>query len=154
MKRGFRGVPRPLLPAMLPVVAVDQAESTSHPNSLSPEPDNEPIKHTFEQPSFEHQPLSPRQETEIPQSQDPTHPHVAKERPMTVDDLLQFVPKLITKVDSLEKELKQTKLTMVKAIVKLVKKVKKMEVVLQRRHVVLTDSKDEDAENSSKQGRN
>ncbi|GKG61989.1 hypothetical protein Tco_0623706, partial [Tanacetum coccineum] len=32
------------------------------------------------------------------------------------------LPKLITKVDSLEKELKQTKLTMVKAIVKLVKK--------------------------------
>ncbi|GJZ73197.1 ribonuclease H-like domain-containing protein [Tanacetum coccineum] len=36
------------------------------------------------------------------------------------------------------------------AIVKLVKKVKKMEVVLKRRHVVLTDSEDEDAENSSK----
>ncbi|GKF17125.1 hypothetical protein Tco_0062043, partial [Tanacetum coccineum] len=34
-----------------------------------------------------------------------------------------------TKVDSLEKELKQTKLTMGKAIVILVKKVKKMEVV-------------------------
>ncbi|GKC60427.1 hypothetical protein Tco_1088025 [Tanacetum coccineum] len=110
--------------------------------------------HTFEQPSPEHQPLSPRQETEIPQSQDPTHPHVAEERTMTVDDLLQLVPKLITKVDSLEKELKQTKLTMGKAIVKLVKKVKKMEVVLKRRHVVLTDSEDEDAENSSKQGRN
>ncbi|GKD64660.1 hypothetical protein Tco_1306768, partial [Tanacetum coccineum] len=98
MKRGFRGVPRPLLPAMLPVVAVDQsagqadqvvtqpspseslpssspppvisattesdltpvAEPTTHPNSLSPEPDNEPIEHTFEQPSSEHQPLSPR----------------------------------------------------------------------------------------------
>ncbi|GJQ99484.1 hypothetical protein Tco_0522469 [Tanacetum coccineum] len=154
MKMGFRGVPRPLLLVMLPVVAVDQAESTSHPNSLSPEPDNEPIEHTFEQPSSEHQPLSPRQETEIPQSQDPTHLHVAEERPMTVDDLLQLVPKLITKVDSLEKELKQTKLTMGKAIVKLVKKVKKMEAVLKRRHVVLTDSEDEDAENSSKQGRN
>ncbi|GJX20713.1 hypothetical protein Tco_0223390 [Tanacetum coccineum] len=38
--------------------------------------------------------------------------------------------------------------------VKLVKKVKKMEVVLKRRHVVLTDSEDEDAKNSSKQGRN
>ncbi|GJY90077.1 ribonuclease H-like domain-containing protein [Tanacetum coccineum] len=110
--------------------------------------------HTFEQPSSEHQPLSPRQETEIPLSQDSMHLHVAEEKPITVDDLLQLVPKLITKVDSLEKELKQTKLTMGKAIVKLVKKVKKMEVVLKRRHVVLTDSEDEDAENSSKQGRN
>ncbi|GJT85990.1 hypothetical protein Tco_1067707, partial [Tanacetum coccineum] len=77
-----------------------------------------------------------------------------EERTMTVDDLLQLVPKLITKVNSLEKELKQTKMTMGKAIVKLVKKVKKIEAVLKRRHVVLTDSEDEDAENSSKQGRN
>ncbi|GJY98528.1 hypothetical protein Tco_0515438 [Tanacetum coccineum] len=73
---------------------------------------------------------------------------------MTVDDLLQLVPKLITKVDSLETELKQTKLTMGKALVKMVKKVKKMEDVLKRRHVVLPDSDDEDAEISSKQGRN
>ncbi|GKD31681.1 uncharacterized mitochondrial protein-like protein [Tanacetum coccineum] len=57
-------------------------------------------------------------------------------------------------VDSLEKDLKQTKLTMGKAIVKLVMKVKKMEVVLKRIHVVLTDLEDEDAKNSSKQGRN
>ncbi|GKE32987.1 hypothetical protein Tco_1452309, partial [Tanacetum coccineum] len=129
-------------------------ESTTHPNLLLPEPDNEPIEHIFEQPLTEHQPLSPRQETKIPQSQDPAHPHVAEERTMTVDDLLQLVPKLITKVDSLEKELKQTKLAMGKEIVKLVKKVKKMKVVLKRRHVVLTDLEDVDAKNSSKQGRN
>ncbi|GJZ96563.1 hypothetical protein Tco_0668897 [Tanacetum coccineum] len=41
---------------------------------------------------------------------------------MTVEDLLHLVPNLITKVDSLETKLKQTKLTMGKAIVKLVKK--------------------------------
>ncbi|GJV95350.1 hypothetical protein Tco_1546927 [Tanacetum coccineum] len=192
MKRGFRGVPRPLLPAMLPVVAVDQstgqadqavdqpslskplpssshppvlsvtteskpipvAKQITHPTSLTQEPDSKPIEHTFEQPLPEHQPLSPRQETEVPQSQDPTHPHVTEERTITVDDLLQLVPKLITKVDSLETELKQTKLTMGKALVKLVKKVKKMEDVLKRRHVVLPDSEDDDAEISSKQGRN
>ncbi|GJU80966.1 hypothetical protein Tco_1283331 [Tanacetum coccineum] len=60
----------------------------------------------------------------------------------------------LSMVDSLETELKQTKLTMGKALVKLVKKVKKMEDVLKRRHVVLPDSEDEDAEISSKQGRN
>ncbi|GJR74040.1 hypothetical protein Tco_0086405 [Tanacetum coccineum] len=182
MKRGFRGVPRPLLPAMLLVVVVDQsagpadqaedqpsssaplpssshppvisatiaseptpvAEPTTHHTSPSPEPDNEPTEHIFEQPSPEHQPLSPRQETEVPQSQDPTHPHVPEARTMTVEDLLHLVPNLITKVDSLETELKQTKLTMGKAIVKLVKKVKKLEDILKRRHVVLTDSEDEE----------
>ncbi|GKA34233.1 hypothetical protein Tco_0720662, partial [Tanacetum coccineum] len=86
-------------------------------------------------PSLSHPPLlsattesEPTPETEVPQSQDPTHPHVAEERTMTVDDLLQLVPKLITKV-------------------------KKMEDVLKRRHVVLPDLEDEDAEVSSKQGR-
>ncbi|GKC24994.1 hypothetical protein Tco_1027144, partial [Tanacetum coccineum] len=49
---------------------------------------------------------------------------------MTLDDLLQVVPQLITRVDSLENDLKQTKLTMGSAIVKLVKKVKKLEGIL------------------------
>ncbi|GKB17184.1 hypothetical protein Tco_0851107 [Tanacetum coccineum] len=65
---------------------------------------------------------------------------------MTVEDLFHLVPKLITKVDSLETELKQTKLTMGKAIMKLVKKVKKMEDILKRRHVVLTELEDEEPE--------
>ncbi|GJY63605.1 putative ribonuclease H-like domain-containing protein [Tanacetum coccineum] len=189
---GFRGVPRPLLHAMLTVVVVDQSAGqvdqavdqpsssapltssshalvlsttieskptpvtnpTPHPTSPSPDPDSEPIEHTFEQPSPEHQPLSPRQETKVPQLQEPNHSHVAEERTMSVDDLLQLVPKLLTQVDSLETELQQTKLTMGKALVKLVKKVKKMEDVLKRRHVVLPDSEDEDADISSKQGRN
>ncbi|GJT98854.1 putative ribonuclease H-like domain-containing protein [Tanacetum coccineum] len=46
---------------------------------------------------------------------------------MPTDDLLQTVPKLISRIDSLELDLKQTKLTMGNAIVKLVKKVKKLE---------------------------
>ncbi|GJY77197.1 hypothetical protein Tco_0482313 [Tanacetum coccineum] len=96
MKRGFRGGYLDIyLPAMLPVVDVDQSGRTSRINSGS----------------------------------------------------------TIT-VDSLETELKQTKLTMGKALMKLVKKVKNMEDVLKRRHVVLPDSEDEDAEISSKQGRN
>ncbi|GJU82745.1 hypothetical protein Tco_1285110 [Tanacetum coccineum] len=64
------------------------AEPTPYLKSPSPEPDSEPINYTFEQPSPEHQPLSPIQETEVPQSQDPTHPHVAEERTMTMDDML------------------------------------------------------------------
>ncbi|GKC18119.1 hypothetical protein Tco_1014901, partial [Tanacetum coccineum] len=187
MKRGFRGVPRPLLPAMLPVVVdqsagpVDQAEdqpssseplpSSSHPpvtsativseptpvaeptthhTSPSPELDHEPIKHTFEQPSPEPQPLSPRQEPEVPQSQDPTHTHVLEAGTLTVEDLLHLVPNLITKVDSLEIELKQTKQTIGKAIVKLVKKVKKLENILKRRNVVLTEPKDEESEDQGR----
>ncbi|GKA31254.1 hypothetical protein Tco_0717559 [Tanacetum coccineum] len=98
------------------------AELTTHHTSPSPEPDDAQTEYNFEQPSPEHQPLSPRQETEVPQSQDPSHPYVPEARTMTVEDLLHLVPNLITMVVSLETELKQTKLTMGKAIVKLVKK--------------------------------
>ncbi|GJR91702.1 hypothetical protein Tco_0215713 [Tanacetum coccineum] len=60
----------------------------------------------------------------------------------------------MTRIESLEKDLKQTKQTMGIAILKLVKKVQKMKKILKSKRVVLTDSEDEDAENCSKQGRN
>ncbi|GKC65484.1 hypothetical protein Tco_1098082 [Tanacetum coccineum] len=65
---------------------------------------------------------------------------------MAMDDLLQVVPQLISRIDSLETDLKQTKLTMGNAIVKLVKKVKKLEGLLKKRHVVLSDSEEEEPE--------
>ncbi|GKE34102.1 hypothetical protein Tco_1453424 [Tanacetum coccineum] len=65
---------------------------------------------------------------------------------MPMDDVLQAVPKLISRIDSLEMDLKQTKLTMGNAIVKLVKKVKKLEGFMKRRNLVLTDSEEEEPE--------
>ncbi|GKA10290.1 hypothetical protein Tco_0689723, partial [Tanacetum coccineum] len=102
----------PVLSATTESEPTPVAEQITYPTSLTLEPNSEPIEHAFEQPSPEHQPLLPRQETEVPQSQDPTHPYVAEERTMTIED------------------------------------------VLKRRHVVLPDSEDKDAEISSKQGRN
>ncbi|GJV63605.1 putative ribonuclease H-like domain-containing protein [Tanacetum coccineum] len=50
------------------------------------------------------------------------------------------------RIDSLETDLKQTKLTMGNAIVKLVKKVKKLEGFLKRRNIVVSDSEEEKPE--------
>ncbi|GJT77435.1 putative reverse transcriptase domain-containing protein [Tanacetum coccineum] len=120
------GVPRPLLSAMLLVVAVDQSARQTDQAVDQPLP-SEPLPSSSHPPAIsattESEPTPV--ETEVPQSQDPTHPHVAEERTMSVDDLLQLVPKLLTKVDSLETELKQTKLTMGKALVKLGKNYKR-----------------------------
>ncbi|GJT45658.1 hypothetical protein Tco_0954373 [Tanacetum coccineum] len=91
-----------------------------------------PFEHTYEESSPVHHHFSPPQEQAS--SQMPMH------------DLLQAVPKLITRIDSLEMDLKQTKLTMGNAIVKLVKKVKKMEGFMKRRNLVLTDSEEEEPE--------
>ncbi|GKC53657.1 hypothetical protein Tco_1076402 [Tanacetum coccineum] len=97
-----------------------------------PETEPEPIEHTFKEPSPAHQHFSPPQEQAQGQ--------------MTVDDLLQVVPQLMSRIDSLETDLKQTKLTMGNAIVKLVKKVKKLEGFLKRRNVILSDSEEEETE--------
>ncbi|GJU79828.1 hypothetical protein Tco_1282193 [Tanacetum coccineum] len=76
MKRGFRGVPRPLLPAMLSIIDLTTtipplsqpapptpiAETTTASPSPSPSPAHEPMEHTFEQQSTDQQPPTPRQE--------------------------------------------------------------------------------------------
>ncbi|GKB69847.1 hypothetical protein Tco_0931259 [Tanacetum coccineum] len=163
MKRGFRGAPRPLLPAMLavttnpsagqehPDVAQSQPSSSTIPvpspppitapipestPTPIPETDPEPMEHTFEEPSPAHQHFSPPQE------------HAQGQ--MSMDDLLQLVHQLMARTDSLEKDLKQTKLTMGSAIVKLVKKVKKLEGILKRRNVVFSDSEEEEPEDQGR----
>ncbi|GJZ34301.1 hypothetical protein Tco_0580118 [Tanacetum coccineum] len=164
MKRGFRGAPRPLLPAMLLVATTNPnagqehhavtpsqpssstlpVPTTSSPPVQSPPPiptptptpipatEPAPFEHTFEEPSPVHQHFSPPQEQAHGQ--------------MTMDDLLQVVPQLISRIDSLETDLKQTKLTMGNALVKLVKKVKKLEGFLKKRNMVLSDSEEEEPE--------
>ncbi|GJU99366.1 hypothetical protein Tco_1328637 [Tanacetum coccineum] len=96
----------------------------------TPIPDTEPtpFEHTYKEPSPVHQ-----------------HGEQASSQ-MSMDDLLQAVPELISSIDSLETDLKQTKLTMGNAIVKLVKKVKKLEGFLKRRNMVLLDSEEEEEE--------
>ncbi|GJW99194.1 hypothetical protein Tco_0181002 [Tanacetum coccineum] len=106
---------------------------TSSPEHKSISP--EPMEHTYDQPQ-------PSPATRI-----------------NVADLLHLVPQLVTRIDNLEKELKEHKQTTAAVIVKLVKKVKKLETRvkygnLPTRKMVLSDSESEDAANSSKQGRN
>ncbi|GJX51787.1 hypothetical protein Tco_0278632 [Tanacetum coccineum] len=169
MKRGFRGAPRPLLPSMLlvatnpnagqehaavaqsqpssstpPVLSTSTPQVQSQPSTPTPPPihtptptpipntEPTPFEHIYEEPSPVHQHFSP--------------PHEQAQGQMAMDDLLQAVPKLISRIDSLETDLKQTKLTMGNTIVKLVKKVKKMEGFLKKRKLVLSDSEEEEPE--------
>ncbi|GKD19214.1 hypothetical protein Tco_1208372, partial [Tanacetum coccineum] len=111
--------------------------STSSPPVIptpTPIPDTEPtpLEHIYEEQSHVHHHFSP------PQEQAPSQ--------MPMDDLLHEIPKLISRIDSLETDLKQTKLTMGNAIVKLVKKVKKLEGFLKKRNLVLSDSEEEEPE--------
>ncbi|GKC81552.1 hypothetical protein Tco_1137269, partial [Tanacetum coccineum] len=160
MKRGFRGAPRPLLPSMLLVATNPNAGqehaamAQSQPSSPTPPPIPTPTPPPIPTPTS---PPPPPPETEpttdehIYEEQSPVHHHFSPSQAqapshMPMDDLLQAVPKLISRIDSLEMDLKQTKLTMGNAIVKLVKKVKKLEGFMQRRNLVLTDSEEEEPE--------
>ncbi|GJR25994.1 hypothetical protein Tco_1102226 [Tanacetum coccineum] len=126
-----------------PLVPIPPNISSSHYNTYTypasipspipiPATQPEPFAHTFEEPSPVYQPFSP--------------PHEQAQGQMAMDDLLHVVPKLISRIDSLETDLKQTKLTMGNAIVKLVKKVKKLEGLLKKRHMVVSDSEEEEPE--------
>ncbi|GJY20893.1 hypothetical protein Tco_0393459 [Tanacetum coccineum] len=137
--------PPPIIPSPTPPPIPTPTSPPPPPPETEPPTD----EHIYEEQSPVHHHFSPSQ------AQAPSH--------MPTDDLLQTVPKLISRIDSLELDLKQTKLTMGNAIVKLVKKVKKLEGFLKRRNLVLTDSEDEepevqgrksqaDPQDSSKQG--
>ncbi|GJR08390.1 putative ribonuclease H-like domain-containing protein [Tanacetum coccineum] len=189
---GFRGAPRPLLPAMLLVA--------NNPNAVQPTPTPPPIPTTSPTPihiptptpppipttsptpipiptptpppisttSPTPIPISTPTPTLIPDTKPTSFEHIYEElspvhqhfsppqeqapNQMPMDDLLQAVPKLISRIDSLETDLKQTKLTMGNAIVKLVKKVKKLEGFLKRRNLVLSDSEEEEPERVNTSG--
>ncbi|GKB19389.1 hypothetical protein Tco_0853312, partial [Tanacetum coccineum] len=89
MKRGFRGAPRPLLPAMLLVATTNPNAGQAHPDVAPSQPSSSTIPVPSTSPSLAHQHFSPTQE------------HA--QEPMFVDDLLHLVPQLMTRVDSLEK---------------------------------------------------
>ncbi|GJZ52422.1 hypothetical protein Tco_0606937 [Tanacetum coccineum] len=146
----------PLLPAMLAGAAVDQGEGSAQPTEPHHTP-VDPIPSTFHSPhpSPQHQSPPPS-----PQHQSPPHspyhsppqssPHFSPPRSyeapllegntsgsakdsVQLKELMVLVPKLVTMINSLEKELKDTKQTLGNVVLKLVKKVKTLETALKRK---------------------
>ncbi|GKD77974.1 hypothetical protein Tco_1340595, partial [Tanacetum coccineum] len=71
---------------------------------------------------------------------------------MQLEELMILVPKLVTRIENLEKELHQTKTTYGKAVLTLVERVKSLEVALKRntKKVVMSDLEDEETENQGR----
>ncbi|GJZ06348.1 hypothetical protein Tco_0540141, partial [Tanacetum coccineum] len=67
---------------------------------------------------------------------------------MQLKELMVLVPKLVTRINSLEKELKDTKQTLGNAMLKLVQKVKTLETTLKRKSkkVLISESEGEESE--------
>ncbi|GJV05293.1 hypothetical protein Tco_1338862 [Tanacetum coccineum] len=92
--------PPPIPTSTPPPIPTPTPPPIPTPKSPPPIPETEPTpdEHIYEEPSPVHHHFSP------PQEQAPSQ--------MPMDDLLHAVPKLISRIDSLEIDLKQTKLTM------------------------------------------
>ncbi|GJS44980.1 hypothetical protein Tco_0595101 [Tanacetum coccineum] len=168
MKRGFRGVPRPLLPAMLSIVAQSagqEALSVTQPQSSSsvvpPTPSTTqpiPSEATTSPPLSQPTPPTPIAETTTASpspspSPSPAHEPMKHtfEQPST--DQQPPTPRqeattsqLMARIDDLEKQLKETKQTFGKVILTLVERVKSLKVALNRKtkRVLLSDSEEEE----------
>ncbi|GJY31580.1 putative ribonuclease H-like domain-containing protein [Tanacetum coccineum] len=176
----FAGEHIPLLPAMLVGAAPDPGEGSSIPAGSQPTPDlvpstyQPPIPPTTKPPhSSPPRPIETEGATtttsgldagldsgnihesslrshEAPLPEDNTS-RSAKDS-LQLKELMAIIPKLVTKIDSLEKELKETKQTLGNVILTLVKKVKSLEVALKRKteKVVFSESEDEETENQGR----
>ncbi|GJU33657.1 hypothetical protein Tco_1182011 [Tanacetum coccineum] len=165
MKRGFRGVPRPLLPAMLSIAnpsAGQEAPSVTQPqpsSSVVPPtpPSTQPIpSEAITIPPFS-QPEPIAETTNASPSPTPSPAHEPMEHTFEQPSTDQQPPtpsqeattsQLMARIDDLEKQLKETKQTFGKAILTLVERVKSLEVALKRKtkRVLLSDSEEEETE--------
>ncbi|GJY66941.1 putative ribonuclease H-like domain-containing protein [Tanacetum coccineum] len=150
----------PLLPAMLAGAAVDQGEGLAqpaepHPIHVDPIPSTSHSPHPLPQhQSPPHSPLhhspyqspphsphhSPRQSSPYfspPRSYEAPIPEGntsgSAEDSVQLKELMILVPKLVTRINSFEKELKDTKHILGNVVLKLVKKVKTLETALKRK---------------------
>ncbi|GJZ30331.1 hypothetical protein Tco_0575378, partial [Tanacetum coccineum] len=172
MKRGYAGDIVPLLPTMLAGATVDQGEGSAQPTKPHHTPVDQ-ISSTSQPPITSPIPLPPHPSPPHPSPppQSPPHspphsphqsppflPHRSYEAPLPegntsrsakdsvqLRELMVLVPTLVTRINSLEKELKDTKQTLGNAALKLVKKVKSLETTLKRKSkkVLISESEDQ-----------
>ncbi|GKD00146.1 hypothetical protein Tco_1170420, partial [Tanacetum coccineum] len=138
----------PLLPAMLAGAAVDQVEGSAQPaephhtpvdpiSSTSQPPHPSPLPQSPPHSPLQSPPHSPLQSPPHSPPQSPPHlsPPRSYEAPLPkgntsgsakdsiqLKELMVLIPKLVNRIGSLEKELKETKQTLRNAVLKLVKK--------------------------------
>ncbi|GJU70575.1 hypothetical protein Tco_1256834 [Tanacetum coccineum] len=175
MKRGYAGEHVPLLPAMLAGAAEDQGEGSAipadpHPTPSAPGPT---ITHVADKATTTRVGVETEGATTTPSGLDAGldsgnihdsplrsneaplhegHTSGSAEDNLQLNELMVLVPKLVTRIDNLEKELHHTKNTFRKAVLTLVERVKSLEVALKRKtkKVVVSDLEDEETENQGR----
>ncbi|GJX57710.1 hypothetical protein Tco_0287607 [Tanacetum coccineum] len=179
---GYAGDIVPLLPAILAGAAMDQGEGSITQQAAEPHPTQVLYSlpsTSYTQQSPPHSPFqsnNPHSPHQSPPSVSPfqiTHnyspPHSSPPRSyeaplpegntsgsaeasIQLKELMVLVPSLVTRVTSLEKELKDTKQTLGNVVLKLVKKVKSLEKALKRKSkkVIMSASEGEEPEDQGR----
>ncbi|GJS45586.1 hypothetical protein Tco_0595707 [Tanacetum coccineum] len=159
-----------LLPAMLAGAAMDQGKGSAQPT----EPHHTPVDPSPPHPSPPHQspphspypsPLHHLPPHSPPQSPPHLSPPRSYEAPllegntsgsaedsMQLKELIVLVPTSVTRITSLDKELKDTKQTLRNNVIKLVKKVKSLEKALKRKSkkVLISESEGKEPEDQGR----
>ncbi|GKF31485.1 hypothetical protein Tco_0101283, partial [Tanacetum coccineum] len=141
MKRG-EGLAQPAEPHHIPVDPIPSTSQPPHPSLQHQSPPHLPLHSPPQSPPH----LSPPRSYEAPLPEGNTSR--SAEDSMQLKELMVLVPTLVTKINSLEKELKDTKQTLRNAVLKLVKKVKSLETALKRKSkkVLISESEDKESE--------
>ncbi|GJT33880.1 putative ribonuclease H-like domain-containing protein [Tanacetum coccineum] len=125
----------PISTTSLPPIPSPLQQSPNHPSPLHQSPPYSP-PHLSPRSLHPSPPFSPPHYSS-PRSYEAPLPKGntsrSAEDSMQLKELMVLVPKLVNKIGSLEKELKETKQTLRNAVLKLVKKVKILETVLKRK---------------------
>ncbi|GJT17043.1 putative ribonuclease H-like domain-containing protein [Tanacetum coccineum] len=136
---------------------VDPLPSTSLPPIPSPplqspphSPHQLPSHSPLQSPPYSPPHYSPPRSYEEPLPEGNTSG--SAEANIQLKELMVLVPSLVTRVTSLEKELKETKQTLGNVVLKLVKKVKSMEIALKRKSkkVIVSASENEEPEDQGR----
>ncbi|GJW86301.1 putative ribonuclease H-like domain-containing protein [Tanacetum coccineum] len=120
------------------------------PHSPLQSPPHSPPHSPHQSPPFSPPHFSPPRSYEAPLPEGNTSG--SAEDSMQLKELMVLVPTLVTRINSLEKELKDTKQTLGNAVVKLVKKVKSLEKALKRKSkkVLISESEGEESEDQGR----
>ncbi|GKF26040.1 hypothetical protein Tco_0081934, partial [Tanacetum coccineum] len=138
-------LPIPLSPHQSPPHSTHQSPPHSPPQSTHQSPPHSPHQSPPHSP-----PYSPPRSYEASLLEGNTSG--STEASIQLKELMVLVPNLVTRVTSLEKELKETKQTLGNAVIKLVKKVKSLELALKRKSkkVIMSESEGEELEDQGR----
>ncbi|GKE69117.1 hypothetical protein Tco_1527189, partial [Tanacetum coccineum] len=142
--------PHPSPPPHSPHQSPPHSPPYSPPHSPHQSPPYSPPYSPHQSPPFSPPHYSPPRSYEAPLPEGNTSG--SAEDSMQLKELMDIVPRLVTRIDTLETELQQTKTTYGKAVLTLVKRVKILEKALKRKtqKVVISESEGEEPEDQGR----